>query len=331
MKNEIKVSVIVPVYKVEKYLRECIESLINQSLKEIEILLIDEGDDDECGKIIEEYAKIDKRIVAPRKKMGGYGKACNYGIRRSRGKYISIVESDDFVDRDMLKEMYLIANKYQANIVKTPYIFFNSTFEKECEFFNKLQNKYELEEGSTINIDGKEFLPYHPSIWSCLYLKEFLISNGIFFPEGRGSSYVDHEFKYLAYTKTKNILYLSRLFYHYRIDNDQASSARLNMKLMTLRWKDLHELIGKECWNKNTGIYLIKEEYTVGIGQFNRYEATEDEIKMLKSNLSYSSYFLVARSPFLSLKQKIKITLFKLFPTYYYKLISHRRRVNNNL
>ena len=86
-----KVSIIVPVYNVEKYLRQCLESVINQTLKEIEIICIDDGSPDNCGAIIDEYAQKDTRIVAIHKENGGYGSALNYGFSIAKGEYIGIV------------------------------------------------------------------------------------------------------------------------------------------------------------------------------------------------------------------------------------------------
>ena len=96
-----KVSIIVPTYNVEEYLRECMDSVINQTLKEIEIICIDDGATDNSGKILDDYARKDRRVKVFHNENGGYGKAMNYGLMHANGEYIGIVEPDDYVLPDM--------------------------------------------------------------------------------------------------------------------------------------------------------------------------------------------------------------------------------------
>ena len=110
------VSVIVPVYKVEKYLRECLDSLVNQSLKDIEIICVDDGSPDNCGKILDEYAGKDPRIKVIHQKNGGVSNARNSGLKEASGKYISFVDSDDFVNSEFLEKLYDAAERNQADI-----------------------------------------------------------------------------------------------------------------------------------------------------------------------------------------------------------------------
>ncbi|CUO65032.1 glycosyltransferase family 2 protein [Clostridium disporicum] len=100
------VSVIVPVYNVEKYLNKCVDSIINQTLKDIEIILVNDGSTDNCPSIIDEYAKSDNRIIAIHKENGGQGSARNAGLDIARGEYIGFVDSDDWIDLNMYEELY---------------------------------------------------------------------------------------------------------------------------------------------------------------------------------------------------------------------------------
>ena len=96
-----KVSIIVPIYGVEKYIKQCLDSIINQSLEDIEIILIDDGSKDNCPAIIDDYASKDTRIIAIHKENGGYGAANNVGLSIATGEYIGIVEPDDYIDKHM--------------------------------------------------------------------------------------------------------------------------------------------------------------------------------------------------------------------------------------
>ena len=102
----IEVSIIIPVYNVEKYLSKCLDSIINQSFKNFELLLIDDGSSDNSGKICDEYAMNDKRIKVIHKKNEGVSRARNIGIDLSKGRYIMFCDSDDFVKRDWCKKLY---------------------------------------------------------------------------------------------------------------------------------------------------------------------------------------------------------------------------------
>ena len=115
------ISVIVPIFRVEKFLTKCIQSIREQTLNSIEIILVDEGENDRCKQIIDYFAAIDGRIIAPHKHHGGYSAACNYAISLARGKYISIIESDDWIEPKMMNSLLTVAEQYGADVVKGPY------------------------------------------------------------------------------------------------------------------------------------------------------------------------------------------------------------------
>ena len=102
-----KVSIIVPTYNVEQYLREAMDSIINQTLKDIEIICIDDGSTDNSGKILDEYASKDSRVKVIHKKNGGYGKAMNVGLDNATGEYVGIVEPDDYIEPDMYENFII--------------------------------------------------------------------------------------------------------------------------------------------------------------------------------------------------------------------------------
>ena len=115
------ISIIVPVYGVEAYIVECIESLINQSYKNIEILLIDDQSPDKCPEICEKYAEIDKRIKVIHKENGGAGSARNVGLRNYRGEYVCFVDGDDYVDENYIQVLYDAISKNNADIAVIDY------------------------------------------------------------------------------------------------------------------------------------------------------------------------------------------------------------------
>jgi len=123
MDNNELISIVVPIYNVEKYLKQCIESLLSQTYKNLEILLIDDGSTDKCPQICDEYEKKDKRIKVIHKKNGGLSDARNRGIEEAKGKYITFIDSDDYISENFVKKMYdsIIENNAeisQCNLVK---------------------------------------------------------------------------------------------------------------------------------------------------------------------------------------------------------------------
>ena len=141
------ISVIIPVYKVEKHLEKCVDSVINQTYKNLEIILVDDGSPDNCPKICDEYAKKDKRIKVIHKENGGVGSARNKGMEKAVGEYITFVDSDDWLEKNFIQEMLFIINKYKVDYVT-------------CGYYRVYENKKEIINGNLeeIVIDSKEYV-----------------------------------------------------------------------------------------------------------------------------------------------------------------------------
>ena len=110
------ISIIIPVYKVEKYLEKCIQSLINQTYENLQIILVDDGSPDNCGKICDEYAKKDHRIEVIHKSNGGLSDARNKGLEIAKGEYIGFIDSDDYIESDMYEVLYNLLKQYNADV-----------------------------------------------------------------------------------------------------------------------------------------------------------------------------------------------------------------------
>ena len=122
VENNVKVSIIIPVYNVEKYLRECLDSALNQTLKEIEIICVNDGSTDSSVDILKEYSLKYSRVKIISKKNSGYGNTMNVGIKAAQGEYINFLESDDLIEADMLETLYNIAQKdEEIDIIKGDY------------------------------------------------------------------------------------------------------------------------------------------------------------------------------------------------------------------
>lgn len=304
--RDIKVSVIVPVYKVDKYLKQCLESVVNQTLRELEIIIVDEGDMDRCREIIDEFERRDSRIVAPHQKNGGYGASCNLGLDLARGEYIAIVESDDYIEPSAYEEMYAYASSLGADVVKSPYYKVYSDGDRyDCPYRDYL--RMHLPKDRTFSV--KEFghlLSVHASVWSGLYKRTYMETHNIRFVEARGAAYVDVGFRIETLIHTDKIAYLDKPYYNYRIDNDTSSTNNFSMKQMIQRWKEVHESFGKD--NKDYdcfyGPFLIFDEYLNSVAWLHRMEISEEEQQGILYNLSFVKDEVIVASPVLNRKQK---------------------------
>lgn len=198
-----KVSVIVPVYNVEKYIRKCLDSLVNQTLKEIDIILVDDGSTDSSASIIKEYEDKYENIKYYKKDNGGLSDARNYGMQYANGKYIAFLDADDYVDISLYQTMYEKAKKEDSDIV-------------DCNFYWTYRNKNKKDIGK--KYEGKKEMLEKGRVvaWNKLYKKELLDEANIQFP--KGLIYEDVEFFYklipyvqrVSFVKTPLIYYIQR-------------------------------------------------------------------------------------------------------------------------
>lgn len=317
-----KISVIVPVYKVDQYLTECLNSIVNQTLKDIEIIVVDEGDHGRCRQIIDYFEKIDDRVVAPHLKHGGYGASCNYGIDIAKGKYISIIESDDFIDSTMLEELYNFAEKLEADVVKGPFYLYCTKDDKKelCDFASKIASSVPSNETFSIK-EFSSMMSYHPAIWSGIYKREYLDKKNIRFVQAKGGAYVDQSFRVETLINTDRIAWLNKPFYFYRTDNENSTVNNFNLKAMIKRWEELHEKVGSEDWKKYYGSSLIREEFINSIDRLNYYSATKDMLLAIERNWMSTPNEQVIHSDLLSEKEKKMVLSFKANPIQTYKQI----------
>ncbi|MBQ9738122.1 MAG: glycosyltransferase [Alphaproteobacteria bacterium] len=215
-----KISIIIPVYNVEKYLRCCLDSVLNQTFQDFEVICVNDGSTDECPHILDEYAQKDKRIKILNKTNSGYGHSMNEGLAIATGMYIGIVESDDFIETNMFERLYNVAEEYHVDVVKSNFYEYyeqtNTNIIKNLipdECLNKVLCPY----------DYPSVFRMMPSIWSALYRKEFLDKNNIRFVESAGASYQDTGFNFKVWAMAKRAYFIKDTLLHYRSDNVNSS------------------------------------------------------------------------------------------------------------
>lgn len=214
----IKLSILVPIYNVEQYLPDCLDSLCAQTLKNIEIICINDGSTDASGAILDEYAKNNANIKVINKKNSGYGDSMNRGLEAATGEYIGIVESDDYIDANGFEKLYELAKKTDADIVKANYYYHSN----DKDEIHEVVKNQKLNKAITIS-DDYSILIEEPGIWSAIYRRDFLNDNKIRFRTTPGASYQDTGFFFKTACAAKKIVYTKNAYLHYRTDNANSS------------------------------------------------------------------------------------------------------------
>jgi len=214
------ISIIVPVYNNEKFLTRCINSILIQTYKKFELLIIDDGSTDKSGEMCDKYALIDKRIRVYHIKKSGVSSARNYGLDKIKGKYVCFIDSDDYVDKDYLKILYTNIIKSNSDISICGH---NIVSKKIKKFYPK---KIEfISENNCLDILVKhKYFKGH--IWDKMYKYE-LIKN-IKFPNI--NYYEDLEFNFNVFKKTKKIIYDSVPLYNYYKNENSLLNSKFNFK-----------------------------------------------------------------------------------------------------
>lgn len=215
-----KISVVVPVYNVEKYLKECIDSIINQTLEDIEIICVNDSSTDSSLEILNDYAKKDSRIIVINKSNSGYGHTMNMGLNAATGEYVGIIESDDFADKNMFEDLYKLAKEYDADIVKGDWYNYWSK-NKFARKNNRISSAKTLK--LTNSKQDKSLLRINPSVWSAIYKKEFLNKYNIRFLETPGASYQDLAFSFKIFALAERVILTDKAYLYYRQDNMNSS------------------------------------------------------------------------------------------------------------
>ena len=201
------ISIIVPIYKVEPYLRRCLDSIVNQTYTNLEIILVDDGSPDGCPQICDEYAVKDKRIIVIHKENGGLSAARNAGLDICKGEYISFIDSDDWVSEKYIKTLFNISTKENADIAIGEYISTSGNILKEQNsiFIKTFSSKEAL-----FRLFSKNNTTY---TISCAKLYKRELFSSLRFPIGK---YHEDEFTtYILFYNSKKIVYTSEILYYY--------------------------------------------------------------------------------------------------------------------
>ena len=264
-----KVSIIVPVYKAEAYLHRCVDSILAQTFTDFELLLIDDGSPDRSGEICDEYAQKDSRIRVIHKENGGVSSARQRGLDEAVGEYTIHADPDDWVEPNMLEELYKKAKQDDADIVI-------------CDYFNNIGTKQTICRQCPSSLEPKQviielFQQLHGSCWNKLARRVCYKQYGIEFP--RGINYCEDLFTWVQFLSHKEVkvAYLNKAFYHY-FDNPESITRRYQRSQYETRCKFVH-LLEKVLPTELRTTILKKVTFNIFI-EANIYDVlTQSEIK----------------------------------------------------
>lgn len=216
------ISVIVPIYKVEDYLCRCVDSIINQTYKNLEIILVDDGSPDSCPQLCDEYAKKDNRIKVVHKNNGGLSDARNAGMEIAKGRYISFIDSDDYVSLDFIESLYRTMISENSEIVECSVVKFyeNSLFDVYSDDFS-IAN-YDTVDGLSALIAES---PFKQHVWNKLYKAELVLD----IPFAVGKLNEDEFWTYQVFGKAKRVTKINKTLYHYFQRSGSIMGGRYNI------------------------------------------------------------------------------------------------------
>lgn len=260
------VSVIVPVYNVERYLTQCLESVRSRLGRSLQLIIVDDGSTDASGAIAQRHVEACRASVDPAlpdaqliaKPNGGYGAAVNCGFSAADGIYLGIVEPDDYLDGDLFGELLAIAEACDMpDVVKSTYKRVWMPDTPQQRIWSSLLRHRGVKtwrEGTTDLGESPQLVRWHPSVWSAVYRREFLERTGTRFVEAPGAGWVDNPFVMRAMCQAERIAFTDDAWYCYREDRPGSSTVLKTPDLSLVRWLQMADEIAASRWAADEGV-----------------------------------------------------------------------------
>lgn len=331
-----KVSVIIPVYNVEEYLEECMESVIHQTLKEIEILCVNDGSTDHSLQILEQYAKKDDRIRIISQKNGGYGKAMNQGLDAASGEYIGIVEPDDYVPLNMYEDLYRKAKEQNLDFVKADFYRFVTAENGNKElYYNHLSLNPEDYNHVFNPSETPDAIRFIMNTWSGIYKRDFLEQYKIRHHETPGASFQDNGFWFQTFIYAKRAMILDTPYYMNRRDNPNSSvNNREKVYCINQEYDYIKDILMQDevLWKRFRHVYWFKKYHNYlgtlwRIAEEYRYEYLMRFSEELKRGIALGD----VNPDTFTKKTWNNIERIVQDPEHYYKMCVYPRTINQQV
>lgn len=275
-----KVSIILPIYNVSQYLRECLDSVTGQTLQDIEILCVNDGSTDDSLDIIHEYAARDPRIVVITGPNGGYGRAMNKGLDRATGEYIGIVEPDDYVVPEMFGELYEVAKEHDLDMVKADFWRFTRDKDGREHLQQELLDKSQTRYGELLcPAEDPSCIRFTLNTWTGIYRRAFLEEHGIRHNETPGASFQDNGFFFQTFAYARRAMLVNKPYYRNRRDNPNSSvKSKAKVYCMNVEYDHIRDLLMRDraLWERFQYMYWWKKYHNYWF-TYNRIDDTYKE------------------------------------------------------
>ncbi len=296
------VSIIVPIYNVEKYIEKCIESILAQTHQNLEILLIDDGTPDRCGEICDKYAELDKRIQVIHKSNGGLSDARNVGISVATGDYVVFVDGDDFISENLVEYALESAVKHQADVVMFDFY----EVEEETNRRDICSMSIEKDQASSLE-QNKAYLLTTPSVCNKIFRRTFLIEQPIHFPVGRNYEDLSTTPKLLA--KATSIVYMnSEPLYYYVLHTGSIMRSKNFKTSYTQRVAALDDILSYYREQKLESMYHDELEYLVFLHGY--FVPSKEIVLVDRKNMYLEKFRLYAISQYKNICKNKYITIY---------------------
>lgn len=316
------ISIIVPVYNVEKYLDQCISSILRQSYSNLELILINDGSTDNSEKICKKYEQLDQRVKYYSQKNAGAAAARNFGIEKAEGEFLGFVDSDDFIDRDMYQRMMECQQKTKADIVKIS----NRDILDDGSIIEKKESNITEILDKKAEIKKTLLKPGHFSLWRCLFSAKLF--HNVQIPQI--SNFEDIAISTTLLQKANKIAYINKMLYNYRFTSNSLSRRQINSynrKLIKDEFENLFETNKNNHFLKKYLIHILNRtliEYIIALIKEKKYN--KNEIKIRQEFLHYFPLFITTPCLY---KSWLKHDLLYFISPWLYKKIIFRKHLSN--
>ena len=323
-----KVSIIIPVYKVEKFLTRCLDSVLGQTLKEIEIILVDDGSPDNCGNICDEYAAKDKRVIVIHKKNAGVSAARNSGLEVASGEFVGFVDSDDYVAATMFEDMYRQAVLADAEMAMCQFAITDGATDQlvhrsSGDDFNVL--KFDNKKAFELIADFSR--PVQVTVWNKLFKRE-LIQNLRFDTSKRMAE--DLEFLMRAMFKSKTIVYVPYVLYAYYAQREGAATYNAGHSMDWYYEQNsnvtfIMDEVAQNCASMKKlaiGYKCVNGDLSIANAMVRAGKLDSEAVKLVKKELKNSIWEIMTSE--LHAVKKIQMLLFIVSPALYMKVMKKK-------
>ena len=323
-----KVSIIIPVYKVEKFLTRCLDSVIGQTLKEIEIILVDDGSPDNCGRICDEYAAKDKRVIVIHKKNAGVSAARNSGLEVATGEFVGFVDSDDYVAPTMFEDMYRQAVLADAEMAICQFAITDGVTDE-------LVHRSSGDDFNVLKFDNKKAFeliadfscPVQVTVWNKLFRRE-LVQNSYFDTSKRMAE--DLEFLMRALFKSKTVVYVPYALYAYYAQREGAATFHADHSIAWYLEQNsnitaIMNEVAQNCAAMKKlaiGYKCVNGDLSIANAMVRAGKLDSEAVKLVKKDLKNNIWEIMTSE--LHAVKKVQMLLFIVSPALYMKAMKKK-------